>query len=148
MSTISEHEALGALIGQVNRLWRRSIDESLSQLGLTEATWRPLIYISRAIQPLSQNALAEHLSLDRSSIVRLLDTLEASGFVVRRKDPSDRRVKRLQLTSRGQEVAEQAESASRQLHAKVFNAIPHDLIATTQAGLLQIRRLLETSKEL
>ncbi|WP_454858931.1 MarR family winged helix-turn-helix transcriptional regulator [Rhizobium binxianense] len=148
MPTIGEYEAFGALIGQVNRLWRRSIDESLSQLGLTEATWRPLIYISRAAQPLSQNDLAELLSLDRSSIVRLLDKLEGSGFVVRREDSIDRRVKRLQLTSRGQNIAEQAESASRQLHAKVFNAIPHDLIANTQSGLLQIRRFLETSKEL
>ncbi|RZS31579.1 MarR family winged helix-turn-helix transcriptional regulator [Corticibacter populi] len=140
--SIGDYEALGALAGQLNRLWRKAINEILAPLGLTEATWRPLIYIHRARQNLSQNDLADLMGLDRSSIVRLLDSLEKAQLTVRQEDTADRRVKRLHLTDEGRQIALQAEDASAQLHRRVFAAIPADVLATTQAGLLEIQRLL------
>ncbi len=147
MPTADDYEAFGVLIGQISRSWRKALDKHLSPFGLTEATWRPLIYISRASQPLSQNDLADLLSLDRSSVVRILDALESSGFITRQEDGEDRRVKRLALTSKGQNLAWQVENTSRQLSKRVFSAIPQGLITTTQAGLTEIYRLLEEAKE-
>lgn len=146
MPASTDYEAFGPLIAQVNRRWRKALDDCLSPLGLTEATWRPLLYINRAGEPLSQNDLADLLSLDRSSVVRLLDTLEASNLVFREEDPGDRRVKRLHLTSAGKTIAGHAERASQQLRESVFSAIPHDLLATTRMGLLEIHRLLDKPK--
>jgi len=147
MPVIDNYEAFGVLIAQINRSWRRALDQYLLPFGLTEATWRPLIYISRAHQPLSQNELADLLSLDRSSIVRILDALESSGMVMRQEDPNDRRVKRLSLTSKGEKVAAQVENVSKQLSDKVFSAIPKNLLANTKTGLLEVQRLLEEAKE-
>ena len=58
--------------------------------------------------PLAQNVLGERLTIDRSTMVGLIDELEATGRVVRRRDPRDRRTYRIELTEDGQAVLQQA----------------------------------------
>lgn len=142
MSMIQEYEAFGSLLGQVTRVWRKAMNESLAEFGLTEGTWRPLIYLFRAVEPLSQNDLAELMGLDRSSVVRLLDVLQRAGYVTRQEDTQDRRIKRLHLTQAGTDVALQVKKASQQVLQQVFDAIPDDLLSSTQSGLQQILQLL------
>jgi MarR family transcriptional regulator, transcriptional regulator for hemolysin len=82
------------LVAHVSREWRRAMDGRLQAYGLTEATWLPLLRIARSETPMRQNELAASLSLDGSSVVRLLDALESSGLVERCEDVADRRAKR------------------------------------------------------
>jgi DNA-binding MarR family transcriptional regulator len=58
-------------------------------------------------------ALADAFGLDPSTITRHVKTLEEAGFVVRMKDPYDRRVIVLDLTCSGRAVLEQARSHRR-----------------------------------
>jgi DNA-binding MarR family transcriptional regulator len=51
--------------------------------------------------PLSQQALADRLMLEKSSVSRLVAELERKGFVTRERDPDNRRVYRLRLTDLG-----------------------------------------------
>ena len=83
------------LVAHVAREWRRAVDGRLQIYGLTEATWLPLLRIARSETPMRQNELAASLSLDGSSVVRLIDTLENSGLVERCEDRADRRAKSL-----------------------------------------------------
>ncbi|MFP3546009.1 MarR family transcriptional regulator [Rhizobium sp. SIMBA_035] len=100
----SEHEKIaatfGALVAQTARLWRRAADQRLQPFGLTEATWLPLLRISRSEVPMHQRALAASLSLDNSSVVRLIDNLESAGLV-ERQEGEDRRSKAIVLTEAG-----------------------------------------------
>lgn len=48
--------------------------------------------------------LAENLRCDASYITSIADALEARGLVRRRPDPSDRRVKQLELTAEGRKL--------------------------------------------
>src|SRR6185295_12961479 len=93
--------AFGALIGQVARRWRALVDARLKAFGLTEATWRPLLHLSKFPAPPRQTDLAESLSIEGPSLVRLLDTLERDGYILRCAD-SDRRTKTIRLTPRGE----------------------------------------------
>ncbi|MGI4984048.1 MAG: MarR family winged helix-turn-helix transcriptional regulator [Janthinobacterium lividum] len=97
-----------SLMAQINRQWRRNIDRQLRPLGLTEAMWLPLLHLARASQPMRQKDLAASLSLDSSSVVRLLDGLEAAHFVERAEN-ADRRAKTIQLTALGQATVAQVE---------------------------------------
>ena len=63
------------LVANVAREWRRAVDARLQVYGLTEATWLPLLRIARSEAPMRQNELASSLSLDGSSVVRLLETI-------------------------------------------------------------------------
>ena len=74
----------GSLVARAARQWRRAADLRLQPFALTEATWLPLVHIARAPQSPRQKDLAASMSLDGSSVVRLLDNLEAAGLIQRR----------------------------------------------------------------
>ncbi len=52
--------------------------------------------------PRSQRELAFCLAFDASSVTDIVDRLEERGLVERQVDPSDRRVRRIVLTAKGQ----------------------------------------------
>ena len=57
---------------------------------------------------LRHSELASALDIKRSNMVAILDDLEASGWVVRQRDPSDRRVFTLSATASGLKVCRRA----------------------------------------
>jgi MarR family transcriptional regulator, transcriptional regulator for hemolysin len=133
-----------SLIALVGRQWRRAVDRRLQPLGLTEATWLPLIHLARAPEPPRQKDVAASLVLDGSSVVRLLDALAAAGLVERREESGDRRAKVLTLTGHGQAIADQAEAVSRDVRKAALAGVSEkDILIATQV-LTQIRRNLET----
>ncbi len=56
-------------------------------------------------QPVSQREISDHLGLDASDVVGVLDILEAAGMVQRQRDPHDRRRHAVVLTKRGETAA-------------------------------------------
>src|SRR5690606_7671785 len=71
----------GRLIGTLARKWRRAVDQSFREIGLTDATRAPLIALHDSSQPMRQKDLAETLSLEKSSLVRVLSQLRDMGLV-------------------------------------------------------------------
>src|SRR5579871_4151057 len=112
--------SFGALVSQVSREWRRALNRRLEPFGLTEATWLPLLHISRSPTPMRQNELAASLALDGSSVVRLLDALEKAGLVERREDSADRRAKSLVLTPQGRKLVARVEAVSLEVRSAVL----------------------------
>lgn len=130
-------DGFASLVARAARQWRRAVDRRLQPFGLTEATWLPLIYVARSRTPMRQKDLAAALTLDGSSVVRLLDALEASGHIERRGEGSDRRAKTIILTARAWSIIEQVETVSRE----VRNATMHGL---TDDDLAVATRVLDT----
>src|ERR1700759_2701644 len=90
---------LGFLVHDVSRLRRRVVDRALKPLGVTRSQWWVLAFLSRS-DGMSQVALADELDLGKVALGQLVDRLEKTGFVTRRADGDDRRVKRIFLTKR------------------------------------------------
>ena len=130
----------GAKVAQAARLWRRAVDHRMRPFGLTEATWLPLLRIARSETPMRQNELAASLSLDGSSVVRLLDALETSGLIERCEDRADRRAKSLVLTPRGRRTVDQVERVSQEIRDLVLGEVPDEDLARSL-------RLLETVRD-
>ena len=128
------------LVAHVAREWRRAVDGRLQGYGLTEATWLPLLRIARSDAPMRQNELAASLSLDGSSVVRLLDSLESSGLVERCEDIADRRAKSLALTTRGRRTVDEVERVSLEIRDAVLGEVSDD-------DLMRSLRLLETVRD-
>lgn len=63
-------------------------------------------------EPASQQQAAQRLGVDRTTMVALLDTLEAKGLVVRRPHADDRRRNVVGLTGVGQDTLHRAARAS------------------------------------
>jgi MarR family transcriptional regulator for hemolysin len=111
------------LMAQLIRQWRRAVDRQLEPMGLTEATWMPLLHLARAPEPMRQKDLAASLALDSSSVVRLLDGLQAAGLI-ERLEGEDRRVKTVHLTAQGLRTVERVEALVDEAREKLFGDIP------------------------
>lgn len=129
--------AFGTLVAQTARQWRRAVNQQLEPYGLTEATWLPLLYLSRAKRRMNQKDLAAALSLDTSTVVRLLDDLQSSGLIERREG-ADRRAKMLHLTPQGRSTVAEVESVARSLRDRVLAGISRKNLATAAEVLQQI----------
>lgn len=96
-------ESLGFLLSDVSRLMRRRFDERARSSGASVTQWRVLKILER--QPgLNQGQIAEILEVEPITCCRMIDRLEESNFVERRRDPADRRAWRIHLTEHAQPV--------------------------------------------
>jgi MarR family transcriptional regulator, transcriptional regulator for hemolysin len=138
----SLRDGFASLIARIARQWRRAVDRRLQPFGLTEATWLPLIHIARAPLPMRQKDLSASLVLDGSSVVRLLDALEAAGLIERREENADRRAKIIGLTGRGQAIIDQVEAASREVRAAVLTGLSDEELAVATQVLERVERNL------
>ena len=135
------------LVAHVAREWRRAVDARLHVYGLTEATWLPLLRIARSETPMRQNELAASLSLDGSSVVRLLDALENSGLIERFEDQADRRAKSLMLTARGRRTVDQVERVSQDIRDVVLGEVSDEDLARSLRLLETVRARLASLGE-
>jgi len=84
------------LLNDVARRMRTRFDQWARNYGMTRAQGLILTRLDR--QPgLSQNELATICEVEPITVGRLVDRLEARGFLERRADPADRRIRRLHL---------------------------------------------------
>jgi MarR family transcriptional regulator for hemolysin len=141
------HGRFGAVLGLATRQWRRAVDQQLQPFGLTEATWRPLLQISRTPEALRQKELAAALSLDSSAVVRLLDSLQGAGLIERREDANDRRAKSIVLTDTGRAMVERVEESARQVRDIALVGIADADIATTMRVMRQISATLSSDAQ-
>jgi MarR family transcriptional regulator, transcriptional regulator for hemolysin len=143
----STRNSFGSLLAQTARHWRRAVDRELLPFGLTEATWLPLLRLARAPESMHQKALAASLSLDGSSVVRLLDSLQAAGLIERKEDDADRRAKAIVLTALGRATVDQVEAVARDVRERALAGLSARDIQTTIRVLEQIDRVLSLSAE-
>jgi len=128
---------LGFLIHDVARLMRTAFDRHTAPIGLTRAQWWVMVYLYRQ-DGLTQTELAEVLDLGKVTLGGLIDRLEGKGWVERRPDPVDRRMKRIFLTDRASEVTSKMVTFGRDLMDQVTQGMSpdeHDQLVDLLVGL-------------
>jgi DNA-binding MarR family transcriptional regulator len=93
-------------------------EQCTREAGLRRTKFRLLMAIKRqpTDAPATIGTLAESMNMDRGAIVELLDELIRQGFVLREKDPNDRRRILISLTPTGEEwLAPLVDAALREL---------------------------------
>jgi MarR family transcriptional regulator for hemolysin len=129
-------------LGQVARRWRALVDTRLKVFGLTDATWRPLLHLSKLPGPPRQTDLAESLGIEGPSLVRLLDTLERDGYIVRCAD-SDRRTKTIRLTPRGETLQRKIEAVVAETRDQLLGGVPDSRLVAAIRVLDDVQRSIE-----
>jgi len=99
--------SVGFLISQLGFVSSKRFMEALEPIGLEPRDFLLLRFVA-ASEGQSQQALSERLAIPASRMVALVDRLEEAGFLERRPDPEDRRVRGLHLTRKGRAVLEKA----------------------------------------
>jgi MarR family transcriptional regulator for hemolysin len=146
MATDGDHSlrlGFGTLVSRVARHWRRAVDRQVQPFGLTQATWLPLLYLARAAAPMRQKELAAALTLDGSSVVRVLDSLQAAGLITRAEESGDRRAKAITLTAQGWAIIAQVEQASEAVRQRTLDGLSEAQLRLASAVLDRICENLE-----
>jgi len=103
-------DMLGYLVKHVQRRLSAQADAALEPLGIDRAEFGVLWVLARS-EPLSQQGIAANAGVDATTMVALIDALEAKGMLTRRPDPGDRRRNLIELTAAGQATCREAEVA-------------------------------------
>lgn len=121
----TEELSFGYLMNDVTLLFRKHFDRRAVQFGLTRAQWRATKMLYHR-EGLRQNELAEMLEMEPIAVGRVIDRLQAAGFVERRPDPRDRRAWRLYVTAQAHEVVDDMERIARELRREATAGIAYE----------------------
>jgi DNA-binding MarR family transcriptional regulator len=94
------HESLGYLIGNVRRVLLEALDRELAPHGLTAAQAIVLFQLEHG-EASHAAEFCRVLQYDPGAMTRLIDRLEAKGFVRRQRAATDRRTIKVELTAAG-----------------------------------------------
>ncbi|HEX3487436.1 MAG TPA: MarR family transcriptional regulator [Micropepsaceae bacterium] len=131
------------VVSDVARLIRTRADARARAHGMTRAQWMILVRLER--QPgMSQNELACLIEVEPITVARLVDRLEARGFVERRSDASDRRIWRLHLTAAATPMLEEILKARAELNEMLCAGIPPKTLEAVIDCLLEMKANLAT----
>ena len=125
---------IGVVISDVARLIRTAFDRRVRELGITRAQWLALTRLHRR-PGVSQSELADLMEVERASAGRMIDRMEANGWVERRALNGDRRVKRVYLT-------EEAEPVHRRIWRVAEETVEGALSDLSAAEATRLMRLL------
>ena len=137
---------LGFLIHDVARLLRKRLEQRAraAGIGLTRAQWQVLANIARG-EGINQAGLAGLLDIEPITLVRLLDRLEAMGFVERRLDPRDRRQRNLFLTDQAWPELERIRSLGAEVREEALAGLDQASQRRLLQALVGMKANLQTS---
>jgi len=107
----------------ISRRFKRSLEETLSEHGLSYADWHLLGALARKRKPRSAGKLAEVSDLSSGAMTNRLDRLEEAGLVRRLRDPSDRRGVLVELTAKGRRAYNESAGAEAAKEALITSAL-------------------------
>lgn len=145
-STPKPPPSLGFVISDVARLIRRNFNRRVQHLGLTQAQWQVLAYLARN-EGCRQIQLADVLDMQPISVARIIDRMQAAGWVERRPDPADRRAFNLYLAPKASPILEQMWQHGADTRLQALTDIPPDQQEQLLNLLLQMRANLITDSE-
>jgi DNA-binding MarR family transcriptional regulator len=142
---MTQLQLFGFVLHDVARLLRKTLDGYARELKLTQAQWRTLTHLSR-MQGCRQTDLAETLEVRPITLARLIDKLERSALVERRKHPTDRRAVQLYLTKGGDAILEKLMSMAEVISEHAMTGLADIDRKRLLASLIVMRDNITTRK--
>lgn len=136
---------IALLVREINALVNATITERLVSSGFT----LPQITAIRLLAhrgEMTMSELGREMNASPSTVAGIIDRLEASGTVRRRRDTEDRRIVWVSFTEKGSAQAMAARSAIDVCFAQAFESISDRELQSITAGLEAIASALRASK--
>ncbi len=98
-------DSLVYLIGSLNITISKIMNElfDMHNINLTKEQW-VILKVLKSSGPLTQTEITHQVQKDKTTITRAVDALTKNEYVVRTKDPDDRRVHIIKLTDKALET--------------------------------------------
>ena len=121
--TPSAWDRPGFLLWHATLRWQREVAAALRPLGLTHAQFMLLgcaLYLTTDDAAPSQREIADHAGTEAVMTSQVLRTLEERGWVIRKDDDEDARVRRIVITAEGRRQAARGLKALKIVDEHVF----------------------------
>ncbi len=133
----------GKVTNAINRrlsrdLHKAQIDISPAQANILFVLWRNDGIIEKKISTATYK--------DKPSITRVIDNMEKMGLVCRKKAPKDRRINRIFLTEKAQQMKTKVKEVARQTVNDAFKGLDDKEISDVQRLMKMIFNNLEMSE--
>ena len=113
---------IGFLLARAHLIAREKADAALGELGLTMKGFAALATLV-SDGPSSQQQLSRRIKMDPATMVDVIDSLERSGHIVRRRNPDDRRAYSLLPTAKGRALLARAQRALERAEDDVISGL-------------------------
>lgn len=125
------------------RKWRKLANDRLREINQSQARWETLLMLSFSERDVLQSEMARRLSIEGPTLVRMLETLAEEGFIERRQNPQDRRVKINTLTAKGHAAVRDIKRITDALRFEALHDISLEDMATTRRVLSAFMERIE-----
>ena len=132
-------ENIGLLIHDVARLLRVLYDRQMATIGLTRSQWWLLTYLFFK-DGISQSELTILMDIEKAPLSRLLDRMEMKGWVIRKNEDKDRRIKNIYLS-------ESVKPLISSMREKAANYRDESLSILTDKDLSKLKDILQILKK-
>jgi DNA-binding MarR family transcriptional regulator len=129
------------VVGRLDRVLRRQIDESLRPYRLTTSQYTTLS-ILRTPGALSNAQLARRALITPQSMSQILTGLEAKGLIAKEPDPGHGRILRVGLTAAGEKALEDCDRAIDEIEKRMLGELGGRERAELKAALTACVRAL------
>jgi len=115
---------LAILVVGAARVVADRLNDAVEQAGIEDMR-TPFGFVIRALADRDRTLteVADLLGVSKQAAIKVVDEMEARGFLERHPDRDDRRVKVLRLTDKGREVRRTALAASRAMERELRQAL-------------------------
>ncbi|MFK2873864.1 MarR family winged helix-turn-helix transcriptional regulator [Dyella lipolytica] len=138
----TEDISFGYLLNDITLLFRKHFDRRAVKFGLTRAQWRATKVLYHR-EGLRQTELAEFLEMEPIAVGRVIDRLQAAGFVERRPDPKDRRAWRLYTTTQASGVIDDMEQIAYELRRECTTGITFEEMSQAMDVMTRLKENLQ-----
>lgn len=135
-----EDKGFGFLLSDAARLLRKLIDRRLQPFGLTRAQWAVLAALANR-DGLSQSELADEIEIEKSTAGRLIDHVQARGWIERRPIPKDRRIWGVYLTADARPLIENVMRIVLETRAEMLSGLTPE----QQVQIVETLRLVKSN---
>jgi DNA-binding MarR family transcriptional regulator len=130
-------DRLGFLVHDAARWMRRRFEARASGFGLSAAQWRLLVRVTKE-EGVAQARLAELLEIEPISVSRLIDRMEEGGWIERRSDAADRRVRTIFPTEKSRDAYASVKGLAGDVYERALAGLSPEERRILVKGLLNI----------
>ena len=120
----------------------RALERKLRGTGVSKAQFLAFEHLIVS-GPLSQSELVDRLSITKATGARLVDRMERDGWVKRRSDPGDGRIKRVVLTKSITKIWSEVSQSGQELLDQAYRGVRPAEIEMVKRVLKKVRRNLQ-----
>jgi MarR family transcriptional regulator, organic hydroperoxide resistance regulator len=125
------------LLAQIGQVSRSVSDAYLDEADVPRGQAGVLCVVAKQ-DGLTQSEIAEHLSVQGATVTNMLQHLEETGLITRRRDPDDNRLVRVYLTEGGRRKEALINERFGRLQELMFKGIGNEEMVLLRRWLRQI----------